>query len=186
MKSYLYLVDFSPIKIVVIGGESTGKSTLCDQLSKSLNCPWVAEFAREYLEEIGRPYQQQDLVEIAKGQLTHEDEACSLASKILICDTDLNVIKVWSEHCYGTCHPFILNQIAWRRYHAYILLTPDLPWVADPLREHPDQIDRNYFFRIYLDIVQNSGLPFKVVEGDGHKRFQKSLHFIESLQKTVY
>ena len=62
-----------PKKIVVIGPESTGKSTLCEQLAAHFKTEWVPEFAREYLLELGRPYNYDDLLIIAKGQLEQED-----------------------------------------------------------------------------------------------------------------
>ena len=74
-------------KIVVIGGESTGKSTLCEQLASHYETVWVTEFAREYLEQLGREYVEQDLLQIAKGQLNAEDEAITKANQFLFCDT---------------------------------------------------------------------------------------------------
>ena len=62
------------IKIVIIGPESTGKSTLCEELAQHYDAPWCPEFAREYLLTYGTDYQYEDLLTIAKGQLAMEDE----------------------------------------------------------------------------------------------------------------
>ncbi len=56
-------------KIVVIGPESTGKSTLCEKLADHYNTLWVPEYAREYLEKHGPEYTYEDLYDIAAGQL---------------------------------------------------------------------------------------------------------------------
>lgn len=64
-------------KIVIIGPESTGKSTLCDQLSKHYNTLWCPEYAREYLLKNGTDYSFDDLLTIAKGQLALEEEYAS-------------------------------------------------------------------------------------------------------------
>ena len=60
-----------PKKIVVIGPESTGKSTLCEQLADHYKTQWVPEFARNYLLEIRRPYTYDDLLYIAEAQVEH-------------------------------------------------------------------------------------------------------------------
>ena len=61
-------------KIVVIGPESTGKSTLCELLANHFQTKWVAEYAREYLLTNGKEYTYDNLLTIAKEQLTCEDE----------------------------------------------------------------------------------------------------------------
>ena len=97
-----------PKKIVVIGPESTGKSTLCEQLATKYNSNWVPEYAREYLMKLGRPYTYDDLLIIARGQLDQEDRiTSSLKSPLVFIDTDMYVMKVWSEYVFGKCHSFI-------------------------------------------------------------------------------
>ncbi|MBO9660994.1 MAG: ATP-binding protein, partial [Chitinophagaceae bacterium] len=54
-------------KIVIIGPESTGKSTLAAQLAEHYETDWVPEFAREYLLSNGKEYTYEDLLTIAKG-----------------------------------------------------------------------------------------------------------------------
>lgn len=84
-----------PEKIVVLGPESTGKSTLCASLAQHFHCSWVPEFARRYLLELGRQYNYDDLLIIAKGQLKAEDEMTEQSEKkLLFIDTDMYVMKV--------------------------------------------------------------------------------------------
>lgn len=61
-------------KIVIIGPESTGKSTLCRQLAAHFNTLWCPEYAREYLLKHGTNYSYDDLLTIAKGQVALEEE----------------------------------------------------------------------------------------------------------------
>ena len=111
-----------PKKIVVIGPESTGKSTLCEQLAAKFNTIWVPEFARQYLLSLGRPYHYDDLLIIAKGQLEQEDRlVASLKNALIFIDTDMYVMKVWCEFVFGKCHSFILDEIVKRKYDAYLL-----------------------------------------------------------------
>jgi len=170
-------------RIVIIGPESTGKSTLTQQLAAHFNAIAIDEFARAYLSEIKRPYVEEDLLEIGKGQIALEDAATAIApdAEWLFCDTDLYVLKVWSESKYGTCNEWILQQIAERRYNCYILTDIDMPWEDDPLREHPEPAMRRHFFDIYKDIVVHSGLPFVIVKGNEQERLQMAIKAIAAL-----
>jgi NadR type nicotinamide-nucleotide adenylyltransferase len=168
-------------KIAVIGPESTGKSTLSEALAKALNTVWVPEFARAYLENIKRSYEENDLLEIAKGQLKSENEMLEKANRFLICDTDLYVLKVWSEHKYNRCHRMILETIAQRHYDLYLLTDIDTQWEYDPLREHPDEAMRKYFHKQFQDLVVNSHTPFIFVSGNQEERLLKSLNAIKKL-----
>ncbi len=153
-------------KIAIIGPESTGKSTLCEALAKEFNTIYVPEFAREYLGTIGTNYDQKDLDVIAIGQLTLENKLLPQANEILFCDTDLYVIKIWSEVKYNACSLAILNNIANTKYDYYLLTNIDMPWQIDVLREHPEPIMRNKLMKMYIDVVQNSGVPFSIISGN--------------------
>ncbi len=168
-------------KIVVIGGESTGKSTLCEQLASFYNTVWVEEYARTFLENLHRPYVQDDLLEIAKGQVASEEYFIKDANRFLFCDTDLHVIKVWSEFKYGEFDPAISEMMNRSTYDGYILTSPDFPWKEDPLREHPEPALREHFFSVYHTIVTESGLPYCVVKGNKTERMQIAREFMDGL-----
>jgi len=70
-----------PRKIVIIGPESTGKSSLCEQLAQHYDSLWCPEFAREYLLTNGASYSYDDLLAIAKGQLALEDEYAAMVNR---------------------------------------------------------------------------------------------------------
>lgn len=169
------------LKVVVIGPESTGKSTLSERLAGHYQTMWVPEYARQYLDELPRPYEQQDLLVMAEGQLRLEEERAALANEVLICDTDLHVIKVWSEHKYGNCDPRILEMVAMRRYDLYLLTYIDIPWEEDPQREHPDPTMREYFYQVYKDIVVNSGVPWVDIRGSYEERLQGAIEAVDKL-----
>lgn len=173
-------------KIVVIGPESTGKSTLCEQLAQHYNTEWCPEFAREYLLTNGKEYDYGDLLTIAKGQLAMEDEYSALVhhSKPLFIDTDMYVMKVWCEFVFGKCHRFILDEIVKRKYDLYLLCNVDLPWVKDELREYPDLKTREKLYHIYKDILINQPLPWVEISGNYEQRLQKAIIAVDSLSKS--
>lgn len=175
------IVGLSIKKVVVIGPESTGKSTLSKALAEEYQTVWVPEYARIYLNETQRDYEENDLLLMAKGQLESENILVKKAQQFLICDTDLYVFKVWSEHAYQHCHRWILEQIASRKYDLYLLTGIDIPWEADPLREHSSPHLRSYFYHQYKDIVQQSGVPWEAINGSPQERLDKALNTINRL-----
>ncbi|MFN3996688.1 AAA family ATPase [Algoriphagus sp.] len=170
-----------PKRILILGPESTGKSTLAEDLAKHFGEPWVPEYAREYLEQINRPYQFEDLVEIGKGQVALEDKMAGRAKKLLFCDTDLRVIHIWSEHRFEKTNTWVLEEIERRTYDLILLTDTDLPWTPDPLREYPELEMRQYFFKKYLQLAQESGFPFLIVSGDREKRLNTAIGALEEL-----
>lgn len=175
-------------KIVVLGPESTGKSTLCALLSKHFSSPWVKEYAREYLLAHGTNYSYDNLLDIAKGQIRLEDNAVTELTDVaiqqdlpLFIDTDMYVLKVWCEFVFGKCHPWILNQIIDRKYDLYLLCDIDLPWVKDELREYPDLAIREKLYHYYKDIMINQPVPWVNISGSYDERLQKAIDAIEKL-----
>jgi len=177
-------------KIVVIGPESTGKSTLCGYLADYYNTLWCPEFAREYLLENGTFYTVDDLITIAKGQLEAQKNHTQLVQtqidqtgivKPLIIDTDMYVMKVWAEYVFGTCPTFILDEINKQDYDLYLLCKPDIPWVKDELREYPDEKPRQELFQIYKDILINQQTPWVEISGSFEARNQKAAAAIDAI-----
>jgi len=172
-----------PKKIVVIGPESTGKSTLCEQLAIHYKTNWVKEYAREYLLKNGTEYNFDDLLTIAKGQIQEEEKFLTLNSQLstLFIDTDMYVMKVWCEFVFDKCHRWILDQIAERKYDLYLLCNVDLPWVKDELREYPDLESRQKLYHIYKDIVINQHVPWVDISGNYDERLQKAIISVDKI-----
>ena len=181
-------------KIVIIGPESTGKSYLCEHLAEHYNTLWCPEFAREFLINNGTDYTYDDLLNIAKGQIAMEDEftkkskdtqLTTQSSKLLFIDTDMYVMKVWSEFVFGKCHRYILDQIAERKYDLYLLCNVELPWVKDELREYPDLETRQRLYLIYKDLMINQPVPWVEISGDNIERVKKSMTAVDLLLSGI-
>jgi NadR type nicotinamide-nucleotide adenylyltransferase len=179
-------------KIVIIGPESTGKSTLCEQLAQHYDTMWCPEFAREWLLTNGKDYVYDDLLTIAKGQLALEDEYIMMmksrphapvptSHSPLFIDTDMYVMKVWCEFVFEKCHRFILEQIIERKYDLYLLCDTDLPWTKDEFREYPDLESRRKLYHIYKDILVNQTVPWVPIHGNEEQRLEKAINAITKL-----
>jgi len=166
-------------KIAIIGPESTGKSELTKALSGRFRVPSVDEFARTYLENLGRDYIQDDLFEIARGQISLEEKALANNPEFLICDTNLLVIKIWSEYKYGNCDARIIDLMNSRSYDLFLLTKPDIPWTHDPLRENPDNSDE--LFQIHLEEIIKDGTKHRIVSGQGEERLKIALQALNEL-----
>ncbi|WP_186755766.1 AAA family ATPase [Echinicola salinicaeni] len=166
-------------KVVIIGPESTGKSTLSEALAKHYGVPWVPEYAREYIESLDRTYHYEDLLEIARGQVQLEDTKAQEAKELLFCDTDLHVIQVWSEHKFRKTSPWVIEEIQKRNYDLYLLTDIDIPWQEDPQREHPEPDMRQFFYDWYERLLLGTGVPVVKISGDLEERLDKSIVAIE-------
>lgn len=169
----------SPKRIAVVGPECTGKSTLSQQLAKHYQTDWVPEYARGYLEKLPIPYVQNDLLRIAQGQMRIEDEFARDANRVLLCDTNLLVIKIWSEFKYQTCNDWILEEIAKRNYALHLLTYIDVPWSDDPQREHPTK--REELYTLYKQELEAMKVPFIEIRGTHEARVQSAIAAIDKL-----
>jgi NadR type nicotinamide-nucleotide adenylyltransferase len=173
-------------KIVILGPESTGKSTLCRQLAQHFGCLWCPEYAREYLTTHGKDYTYNDLLNIAQGQLALEDkytaEAIAKGHKYLFIDTNQYVMRVWCEYVFGNCHNWILNKITELPYSLYLLCNIDLPWTADELREYPNEKPRIELFNIYKEILTDQKKPWSLISGTNEERLKMAVAQVDTLK----
>jgi NadR type nicotinamide-nucleotide adenylyltransferase len=169
-------------RIVVIGPESTGKSTLCSQLADHYDTAWCPEYAREYLVANGKAYDYEDLLAISKGQLALEDQVGSKArNDRYFIDTNMYVMQVWCEFVFGKCHQLIIDEIVKRRYDLYLLCNIDLPWQPDPLREYPDEKPRQELYLMYRELMINQSAPWVEISGNYEARFAKAVEAVDGL-----
>ncbi|MDD2412054.1 MAG: ATP-binding protein [Bacteroidales bacterium] len=171
------------MKIAITGPESTGKTSLAQNLAKEFKTLCTSEFARNYLDEINRPYEFEDIEIIAKNQRKLEDDLLPKANKILFCDTDMLVTKIWSEFVYGKCSPWITKEFEANRYNLYLLCNIDIEWEYDPQREHPHK--RQELFDIYKNTLEAYKFPYIIVNGTGNQRVQNAIKAIQKHYSVV-
>jgi len=167
------------LKVAITGPESTGKSTLAQQLATHYNTVWVPEFARSYIAALPGRYTLPDVENIARGQIESFRQAIPQTNKILFADTDLLVIKIWMLHAFGTCPTWILEALEKQEFNLYLLLNVDLPWQPDPQREHPHL--RQFFYDWYKQELQAYQFNFVEISGSAEKRLQNAVYFVDTL-----
>ena len=175
------------VKVVVFGPESTGKTTLSEQLARHYNTVWVPEYAREYLQnkwnDERKTCEPKDLLPIAEGQMRLENELTKKATDILICDTDLLETKVYSEAYYlGYCDPVLEKYALLNQYDLYLLTYIDVPWVGDDLRDKPNE--RESMFRHFKKALEVNNRKFVTLKGDKNTRLSTAVQHIDKLLKT--
>ena len=166
-------------KVAIIGPECTGKSELSEYLAGYFKTCWVPEYARSYLDNLYRSYEEDDLLKIAHGQLRLEDEWLAEANQVLICDTNLIVIKIWSEFKYGRCDKQILDLMSSRNYDLFLLTNVDIPWEDDPQREQPGK--REELWNLYKSELSNQQVPIVEIKGERETRRAIAVEAISKL-----
>jgi NadR type nicotinamide-nucleotide adenylyltransferase len=169
-----------PLVVVVTGSECTGKTTLARELAARLGAPCSAEFAREYLDARAAPLMAADVEPIARGQAAGEDAAGRKAIDLLIKDTDLVSTVVYAHHYYGSCPHWVAHEARRRLGDLYLLLHPDVPWVADGLqRDRPD--DRERLHALFSMRLIELGAPTVDVRGEWAARLRLALAAVTRL-----
>lgn len=175
------------IKIAVLGVESTGKSTLTQNLAQKFDTIAIDEFARSYLEQINRPYTFEDINLIAEGQKKSIEQNTHkyAKKKVIFADTELLVVKIWAEFVFGKCPTWIENEVPKQDFKHYLLTDIDLPWQKDHLREYPDFQVREKLHQIYLENLIKYNFSFSLINGLGEKRLEKAAKIVEEILKNT-
>lgn len=184
-----YLLEQEPancIKVVLFGPESTGKTTLSQQLARYYNSVWVPEYAREYLQNKWnnerKTCEPHDLLPIAIGQMQLENRLAKKTDSVLVCDTDLLETKVYSETYYsGICDPTLEKYALKNQYDLYFLTYIDTPWEADDLRDKPEE--RLAMFKAFEHVLIKHEKPYVLLKGSKEERLKMAVKHIDKLLK---
>ena len=165
-----------PRKLILIGPESTGKTTLSIYLAKLYNFDLITEYSRTYLSKTSNSYSYEDLKKIAIQQNQIEKDN---GSEKIIMDTDLLTIKIRSEFKYGSCDPEIEKIISSydRKKRYYLLLKDDIKWEYDPLRESKN--DRSEIFSLHKNLLEKKGFNYSIISGTGINRINNAIKIVE-------
>lgn len=169
-------------RVVLVGAESCGKSTLAAALAEHYQSVWVPEYGRIYWE--GRRYltdqqwSDDEFLSIAQAQQRLEDDlARQCRNGVVIADTDALVTKVWQQRYCGSESPAVAALANNRIPHMYIVCAADFEWVQDGSRESREH--RQWMFEAMRDAAQSTGTPTFVVTGSREERLAAAVAHIE-------
>jgi len=183
-KRFTKAISKSPIRIVITGPESTGKSTLAEQLADHYKTAFIPEYARSYIERLGRTYVYEDIEHIAKHQVQDIELYKPLANHILFLDTFLIITKVWFNVVYKK-HPEWLDQsIKESDIDLFLLCNTDLPWKPDLVRENGGEM-REHLFRMYQQELEHYEFNYRIVTGFGESRLANAITFIDEYLNRI-
>lgn len=172
------------IKIVLVGAESTGKTTLAKQLADHFETVWVREYLREFSEEKlkneHKSVEKSDNYTIVKNQLALENKAIEKANRFLFCDTNYVQTMIYSELYFGGIDDFFGKCIENLKYDLYLLTNIDVPWEEDGVRDAPFERERHYdYFKKRLEEMNK---PFIEISGSEEQRKQKAIQIANDLE----
>lgn len=183
------LIQYSPesvFKVVILGAESTGKTTLCQDLAAYYHCQWVPEFMRPYLQHKWdtehKTCEWHDLLPIAYGQVALENHHTQSTDRYLFCDTSLFELMVYAYWYYGDCPTEIRDAALSHHYDLILLTAVDVPWVADDLRDAPHQ--RDQISDRFADELTRHGKPFRRIAGDRQTRVTQVVDWLYDMNRA--
>jgi HTH-type transcriptional repressor of NAD biosynthesis genes len=173
-------------KVVIVGTESCGKSTLSKYLAKIYNTTYVDEYGRLVCDELGGCdgiLLPEDFQRIAYGHKMLEYQAIQKANKVVFIDTEAIVTQYYSN-LYINQHQPLLDEISFlQQYDLWLFLEPDIKWVDDGLRVHGEQKQREENNQKLKRMLDQHGISYDVINGNYHDRLEQSIKFINELIK---
>lgn len=168
-------------RILISGPESTGKSELCQALASHYGGRIIPEYARTYIEQLGRPYGYQDVAHIAQQQAMEYRASLQVEGPVFF-DTWLIITRVWFEEVFKKWPKNIDDQIRSASFDLVLVCAPDLPWIPDPVRENGGK-RREVLFEKYQERMKQFGMRYEIVQGTGKRRIQHALTMIDKKLK---
>ena len=162
-------------RVVITGAESTGKSALSHHLAEIYNGIWIPEYAREYVENLNRPYLLEDVLAIARHQIAQESSTLEPISEgVIFFDTWLILTKVWLDIVYGYCPDWIIEHIRSSKIDLFLVCNNDIPWIEDKVRENGGA-KREELFELYCIEIAAFGFTYEIISGVGPMRIKNAL-----------
>ncbi|WP_342322294.1 multifunctional transcriptional regulator/nicotinamide-nucleotide adenylyltransferase/ribosylnicotinamide kinase NadR [Kosakonia sp. BYX6] len=172
--------------VAVLGGESSGKSTLVNKLANIFNTTSAWEYGRDYVfshlggDEIALQYSDYD--KIALGHAQYIDFAVKYANKVAFIDTDFVTTQAFCKKYEGREHPFVQALIDEYRFDLVILLENNTPWINDGLRSLGSSVDRKEFQDLLVSMLQENNIEYvRVEEADYDSRFLQCVELVKQL-----
>ncbi|WP_165225695.1 AAA family ATPase [Aquisphaera insulae] len=175
-------------RVVLVGAESTGKTTLAQRLARRFGTIWVPEYGREHweakiaglsMDDPAPSWTREEFVQIASTQQAREGELARAADRVLFCDTNAFATGTWFER-YQHRRDLEVDAIGARdRVDLYLLTAPDVPFVQDGFRD--GERIRGWMHGRFLEQLAAGKTPWRLLEGPYPDRESAAVAAIEEL-----
>ena len=172
-------------RVVIIGSESSGTTTLARALAEHYRTTWVPEYGRTYSEgrvHSSQPWRSDEFVHIATEQVRMEDALETLANRVLICDTDAFATAIWHERYMGTPSADVKRLAASRRYDLYVVTDVNIPFQRDDIRD--GESFRQWMQDRFIEELSKNSTPMMLVTGPHEERFAAAVKRIDEILAT--
>jgi NadR type nicotinamide-nucleotide adenylyltransferase len=163
-------------RVCILGGESSGKTTLAKALAERLGTVWVPEYGRELWERQGGKLAWDDMLLIGRKQLENESAQALTATRFLVCDTSPLTTMFYSHHMFGMIAPELVH-LAERHYDHVLVCAHDFEFVQDGTRQ--DSTFRARQHRWYLAELAARAQAFCLVQGPLEERLLQANLYLQ-------
>lgn len=174
------------LRIVIVGAESTGTTTLTCALAKHYHAPWVPELGRYYTESIlpsGADWSLEDFHRIGELQQHYEAAIASRSNGLVFCDTNATATLLWQDRYCNEITP-TMHQIAARdKADLYILTGDEIPFIQDGIRD--GEAVRHHMHGAFKQLLASLGVPWIYVRGTPEVRLKKAVEHIDRTISTL-
>lgn len=169
--------------VVLLGTESTGKTTLCQSLSAHYQATPVYEIGRELVAD-SRDFNHQLLPIIAEQHAQRIINAKQAEHPLIIIDTDIHITASYAEFCFN--HPLTITPhvAEANKANLYLYLENDAPFIQDGTRMEHQQ--RNLLDRSHKKILQQHHIPYISIRGNWQERFNQACKQIDQATSTYF
>lgn len=165
-------------RVVITGAESTGKTTLVEQLVAHYEAPYSREFVRDFVASIDRPIAENDLNTIMKGQIDYENAACKQSPRLVFHDTNLLSNLIYADY-YFKHHPKELDlALSSTQYDLYLFCQNEIPWEPDGAQRDSPQA-RDAIHTAFEQMLETSSVPVARIKGKPEDRFYQAINAIQ-------
>jgi NadR type nicotinamide-nucleotide adenylyltransferase len=178
-------------RVCVVGAESTGTTTLAQQLAEHYRTVWVPEYGRLYTERLKHGgintfvyhWRTEEFIHIARQQIKDEDRLARQANRVLICDTDALATAIWHQRYVGTWSAEVEEIASRRNYDLYLLTDCDIPFEQDGIRD--GEHIRVWMTRRFTEELTKRSCRWVLIKGSREHRLKRAVEEIDKLLQPV-
>ncbi len=172
--------DFA-IKVVLLGTESTGKTTLTERLEKYFNCSSVKEAGRDLIDN-SNSFEFDDLYLVAAEHAKLIDKAVLEKSPLIIIDTDIHITKSFANFIFDKTLEVDSKIFNSNKANLYLYLNNDVEYVQDGTRL--SKSDRDLLDLSHRRILHQNNIDIIEIAGNWEQRFDKAVTSIKQMIET--